>query len=333
MDARFVVDKIIGVKQQELNLKLSELNRVKYEINDLEIKKKDIESAMDLLNKDVSTYEEYIANLVAYQKLYTRLKAIEKTLNELKLLEEALAEEAKDIVRDIKAMEIIKHNRLIEHMKKELYKEEMDASFFYNLKHFYIVLITLFLAFNIKTFGAPALYQNAESQINQAINQDQQNLNMLLDQKLKKLEQQKKELQALIKKQEELQKLEKKKQEEAKKKKQQEEQEIQKYVKVVAAADSDQAGAMLNDVDPEIAAKILVMLPSRKAGSILSAMDPKKAALVTDYIMTHKKELNAMKKEIMNAKNQPQNQPQNQNTQQNTPNQNQPQNSPPPPPG
>ncbi|PMP89521.1 MAG: hypothetical protein C0170_08445 [Hydrogenobaculum sp.] len=323
------MDKIIGVKQQELNLKLSELNRVKYEINDLEIKKKDIENAMDLLNKDVSTYEEYIANLVAYQKLYTRLKAIEKTLNELKLLEEALAEEAKDIVRDIKAMEIIKHNRLIEHMKKELYKEEMDASFFYNLKHFYIVLITLFLAFNIKTFGAPALYQNAENQINQAINQDQQNLNMLLDQKLKKLEQQKKELQALIKKQEELQKLEKKKQEEAKKKKQQEEQEIQKYVKVVAAADSDQAGAMLNDVDPEIAAKILVMLPSRKAGSILSAMDPKKAALVTDYIMTHKKELNAMKKEIMNAKNQPQNQ----NTQQNTPNQNQPQNSPPPPPG
>ncbi|MGC8677794.1 MAG: magnesium transporter MgtE N-terminal domain-containing protein [Hydrogenobaculum sp.] len=140
------------------------------------------------------------------------------------------------------------------------------------------------------------MYQNAESQINQAINQDQQNLNMLLDKKLQKLEQQKKELQVFIKKQEELQKLEKKKQEEAKKKKQQEEQEIQKYVKVVAAADSDQAGAMLNDVEPEIAAKILVMLPSRKAGSILSAMDPKKAALVIDYIMNHKKELNAMKK-------------------------------------
>lgn len=323
------MDKIIGVKKQELNLKLSELNRIKDEINALEIKKKDIESAMDLLNKDVSSYHEYIANLVAYQKLYMRLKAIEKTLNELKLLEEALAEEAKDIVRDIKAMEIIKHNRLIEHTKKELYKEEMNASFFYNLKYFYIVLITLFLAFSMKSFGAPALYQNAKTQLQQNINSDEQNLNLLLDQKLQKLEKEKKELQALLKQQEELQKLQKKKQEEAKKKKQQEEQEIQKYVKVVAAADSDQAGAMLNDVDPEIAAKILVMLPSRKAGNILSAMDPKKAALVTDYIMTHKKELNAMKKEIMNAKNQPQNQP----TPSASPNQNQPQNSPPPPPG
>jgi len=325
------VDKIIDIKKQELNLKLSELNNIKNEINTLEIEKKDIENAMNLLNKDVSTYEEYIANLVAYQKLYTRLKAIEKRLEELRYMEDILSEEAKDIIRDIKALEIIKHNRLIEHTKKELYKEEMDASFFYNLKHFYIVLITLFLAFSMKSLGAPALYQNAENKVNQAINQDQQNLNTLLDQKLQKLEKEKKELQALIKKQEELQKLEKKKQEEAKKKKQQEEREIQKYVKVVAAADSDQAGAMLNDVDPEIAAKILVMLPSRKAGSILSAMDPKKAALVTDYIMTHKKELNAMKQEIM--KNQTQNQTQNQNTQQNTPNQNQPQNSPPPPPG
>ena len=327
------MDKIIDIKKQELNLKLSELNRIKDEINTLETEKKDIEKAMNLLNKDVSSYDEYISNLVAYQKLYIRLKAIEKTLNELRLLEEALAEEAKDIVRDIKAMEIIKHNRQIEHIKKELYQEEMNASFFYNLKHFYIVLIALFLAFSMKSFGAPALYQNARTQVEQNINSDEQNLNLLLDQKLQKLEKEKKELQALIKQQQELQKLQKKKQEEAKKKKQQEEQEIQKYVKVVAAADSDQAGAMLNDVDPEIAAKILVMLPSRKAGDILSAMDPKKAALVTDYIMTHKKELNAMKKEIMKANNQAQNQNASSPSSNQSPNQNQPQNSPPPPPG
>ncbi|GAB6078777.1 hypothetical protein JCM8795_14640 [Hydrogenobaculum acidophilum] len=323
------MDKIIDIKKQELNLKLSELNRIKDEINALESERKDIENAMELLNKDASSYHEYIANLVAYQKLYIRLKTIEKTINEKKILEEALAEEAKDIVRDIKALEIIKHTKLIEHAKKELYKEEMDASFFYNLKHFYIVFITLFLAFSIRSFGAPALYQNAKSQINQAINQDQQNLNTILDQKLQKLEKEKKELQTLLKQQEELQKLQKKKQEEAKKKKAKEEQEIQKYVKVVAAADSDQAGAMLNDVDPEIAAKILVMLPSRKAGNILSAMDPKKAALVTDYIMTHKKELNAMKKEIMNTKNEAQNQ----TVPSSSSNQNQPQQSPPAPPG
>jgi len=172
---------------------------------------------MNLLNKDVSSYDEYISNLVAYQKLYVRLKAIEKTLNESRLLEEALAEEAKDIVRDIKAMEIIKHNRQIEHIKKELYQEEMNASFS-TPKHFYIALIALFLAFSMKSFGAPALYQNAKTQVEQNINSDEQNLNLLLDQKLQKLEKEKKELQALIKQQQELQKLQKKKQEEAKKK-------------------------------------------------------------------------------------------------------------------
>ena len=312
------MDRLINIKNQELNLKLSDLNRVRDEISALEQEKLNIKNTMDIFNKNVSTYEEYIANLVAYQKLFIRLKAIDKKLEELRYVEEVLSEEAKDIIRDIKALEIIRHNQFLERTKKELYKEEVDASFFYNLKHFYIAFITLFLAFSMKSYGAPALYQNAKNQIQQSINQDKQNLNTILDQKLQELEKKQKELQALLKKEQELQKLQKKKEEEAKKKKAKEEQEIQKYVKVVAAADSDQAGAMLNDVDPEIAAKILVMLPSRKAGDILSAMDPKKAALVTEYIMTHKKELNAMKQEIM--KNSTQN-PQNQQTPQNPQNQ------------
>ncbi len=311
------MDRLIDIKKQELNLKLSELNRIRDEINTLENEKKDIEGSMELFNKNINTYEKYISNLVAYQKLHIRLKSVERRLEELRYIEEALSEESKDIIRDIKALEIIKHNRLLEHAKKELYKEEIDASFFYNLKHFYILIVLFFAYFfafdSTNSFGAPALYQNAKSQIQQSMQQDQQNLNTILDQKLQQLEKQKEELQALLKKQEELQKLQKKKEQETKKKKVKEEQEIEKYVKVVAAADSDQAGAMLNDVSPEIAAKILVMLPSRKAGSVLSAMDPQKAALVTDYIMTHKKELKAMKQEII--KNSAQNQPtQNTNT-------------------
>ncbi len=304
VDVRFVVDKLIRIKTQELNLKLFELNEIKYEIELLEKEKSEIENSMNTLNHDISSYEEYISNLVSYQRLNKHLKDVNSKLKELYDIENALSEQTKDIMRDIKALEIIKHNRHIEHVKKELYKEELNASFFYNLKHFYIVLL-LFLVFNMKTFGAPALYNSASNTLEQNINAQKQDLNILIDQKLQNLEQQKKELQALIKQEQKLKKEQEKKKEEEIKKKQEKEQEIQKYIQVIASSDSDQAGAMLNDVDPEIAAKILVMLPSRKAGSVLSAMDPKKAALVTQYIIAHKKELNAMKQEINKTNNQP----------------------------
>ena len=297
------MDDILKIKNQELNIKLSEINQLQLALDNLEQQEQDILLTLENLNKNLTSFEEYLSSLVAYQKLNKELSYIRNKIRELKSQIDNLREEAKIIITDIKSIEIIKHNRYMEHIKKEFYKEELDNAFFYNLKHFYVIIF-LCLAFSIKSFGAPALYNDANQIMNQNINQEAGNLNQMLDKKLQELKKQKQELKQLIKKQEELKKLEAKKQQEEKQKKEQQNKEIEKYIKVVASADSDQAGAMLDDVDPEIAAKILTMLPSRKAGNILSAMKPSKAALVTQYIMAHKKELNQMKQQIMKENSQ-----------------------------
>lgn len=73
-----------------------------------------------------------------------------------------------------------------------------------------------------------------------------------------------------------------------------EEREVQKLIKIVSKTPSDEAGAIMNELKPRIAAEILIRLKERQAGQILAAMDPAKAAKVTEIIMSWRR--NAQKR-------------------------------------
>lgn len=90
-----------------------------------------------------------------------------------------------------------------------------------------------------------------------------------LEEKLKKLEMERKRLEELKKPEPKVE----------------ERQEVKKLVEIFNKASPDEAGAIMNNLDPQLAAEILLGLKERQASAILEAMDPQKAAEVARIIM------------------------------------------------
>lgn len=284
------MERVKKIKEVNLEEKRALLLRINDLLDDYEKQKEDIFREIESLR--FSNLEEYLSVSLLTDALTKKIKEIDENIKKLLIKKQELSDELLDIMRDIKSIEIVESLRKKEKLRKESFLEELNAAFFFLAKNFYILFFILLfhsIAFSQpKAQDRPALYNNLEKSEESSINKAKESISSKLDQKIKELEKEKQELQKLLKEKEKIAKEieEEKKQKQEKKKK--EKELFEKYVQVVSKADSDQAGQILNEVDPKIAAKILTSLPPMQAGDILSAMDPKKAALVTEYIMGQK---------------------------------------------
>ncbi len=64
--------------------------------------------------------------------------------------------------------------------------------------------------------------------------------------------------------------------------------EVKKLVDIFNKASPDEAGAVMNNLEPSLAAEILLNLKERQAAAILEAMDPQKAAEVSRIVLERK---------------------------------------------
>ncbi len=138
------------------------------------------------------------------------------------------------------------------------------------------VVLILWLALGLCGFA------NSQSALQKKIKKDKEDkareevrsILVDLETKLKRLEEERKRL-------EELRRVEVPKEERRK--------EVQKLVEIFNKASPDEAGAIMNNLDPNLAAEILLNLKERQAAAILEAMDPQKAAEVSAIIMKRKR--------------------------------------------
>lgn len=127
------------------------------------------------------------------------------------------------------------------------------------------VLLLLGLA-----FSQSAIQKKIKQEQSKRAESELQSITKDLEEKLKRLEEERKKI-------EELKKVEPPK-EEVK-------PEVKRLVDIFNKASGDEAGAIMNNMDPELAAEVLLNLKERQAAAILEAMDPKKAAEVSSIIM------------------------------------------------
>lgn len=65
--------------------------------------------------------------------------------------------------------------------------------------------------------------------------------------------------------------------------------EVKKLVDIFNKTSPDEAGAIMNNLEPALAAEILLNLKERQAAAILEAMDPQRAAEVSRIILERKR--------------------------------------------
>ena len=140
----------------------------------------------------------------------------------------------------------------------------------------FAVALTLCTSFAV--FAESAVQKKLKEDYNAKVISRLEEVERVIDEKLKRLIEERKKLEALRKRPVS----------------EEEEKEIKKFVKIVSKTPTDEAGAILNNVKPRLVAEILIRLKERQAGQILASMDPQKAAQVTEIIMSWR--ANAKKK-------------------------------------
>lgn len=139
------------------------------------------------------------------------------------------------------------------------------------LKGFFIIAFLLSSSFS---FSQSALQKKIKEDREKRAKDEVSSMVKDLEEKLRRLEEERKKI-------EELKKIEPKKEEEM--------AEVKKLVEIFNKASPDEAGAIMNNLDSNLAAEILINLKERQAAAILEAMDPKKAAEVSALILERKK--------------------------------------------
>jgi flagellar motility protein MotE (MotC chaperone) len=134
-----------------------------------------------------------------------------------------------------------------------------------------LFIIALLLSFS---FPQSALQRRIKEDKERKAKDEISTMTKDLEEKLKRLEEERKKL-------EELKRVEPKKEEQL--------PEVKKLVDIFNKASPDEAGAIMNNLDSNLAAEVLINLKERQAAAILEAMDPKKAAEVSAIILERKK--------------------------------------------
>ncbi|MDQ7081748.1 MAG: hypothetical protein Q9N34_01195 [Aquificota bacterium] len=252
-------------------------------------KLKEIEEEIRRLLEEKERYEEElrrcqekitassdVLRLIFKQKAFvSRIEEIDKKVKELEKLKEEESEHLKEIKREEKAVNILKDKIAYEEYAQNLRREFLQIGFIHLIRRG----LKLLLLFSIFAYGQSALQEKLKEVEKEKRDERLREVERVIDEKLKRLIEERKKLEALRKRP----------------LTEEEEKEVQKLIKIVGKTPADEAGAILNEVEPRIAAEILIRLKDRQAGQILASMDPVKAAKVTEIIMSWRRK-NAQKR-------------------------------------
>lgn len=136
---------------------------------------------------------------------------------------------------------------------------------------FKVFLLTL--CFLSISFSQSALQKKIKEDQEKRAKEEINAISKDLEEKLRRLEEERKRL-------EELKRIEPKREEQR--------PEVKRLIEIFNKTSPDEAGAIMNNLDPNLAAEVLISLKERQAAAILEAMDPQKAAEVSRIILERK---------------------------------------------
>ncbi|WP_448587556.1 magnesium transporter MgtE N-terminal domain-containing protein [Thermocrinis sp.] len=259
---------VLKVKDWEKKRRARELEDIEKQIRLIEEEMGNLEKKMDELNQSIKV-EFSFEKLVKFRTLLAKERELKNLRDTLIKERESKKEELKSIYKDIKAVEVVKGRLESEFMRKENAVEMLRSNFFYLIKKF------LVLSLLIPALALPqgAIQKKIKEKKETKAESELKMVTKELEEKLKRLEEERKRL-------EKLKQVEPKKEEVP--------PDFQKLIAIFNRADTDEAGAIMNNMDPNLAAEILLKLKDSQAAAIISAMDPQKAAEVSQ-IMARKR--------------------------------------------
>ncbi len=263
------IKRILRIKEVEGKEKAREIKEIEKEIERLISEKEECERELKYLENLMLSSSD-VFRLVSRQKAFiNRISEIERKIKELEREKERKIEELRDIKREEKALNIIKESKDYEEYSRNVKIESLNSGFFFLIKK----LKVLILIVPLLTFSQSAVQEKLKEEMKKTEEERLKEIERVIDEKLKKLIEERKRLEALRRKP----------------LTEEEEKEVKKLIEIVSKTPADEAGAILNNVKPHIAAEILLRLKERKAGQILAAMDPEKAAIITEIIMERRR--------------------------------------------
>jgi len=266
--------RILRIKEIEEKEKAKRLREIEERIRSLQEEKRRYEGELELFQRSITESRDAL-RLIFRQKAFVRkIEEIERKVRELERLRDEEAESLRDIKREEKAVRILRDKIAYEDYARTLRKEFLQLGFVHLIKKGFKILFLLSLVAYAESAVQGKLREMEEAKREERLRE----VEKVIERKLAELIEERKRLEALRKRP----------------LTEEEEKEVQKLIKIVSKTPSDEAGAILNEVKPRIAAEILIRLKERQAGQILAAMDPVKAARVTEIIMSWRR--NAQKR-------------------------------------
>ncbi len=266
--------RILRIKEIEEKEKAKKLKEIDERIRSLLEEKRRYEAELELFQKTITESGDALRLIFRQRAFVSRIEEIERKVKELEKLRDEEAESLRDIKREEKAVRILRDRIAYEDYARSLRKEFLQLGFVHLIKRGFKLLLILSLAVYAESAVQEKLREMERAKREERLRE----VEKVIEEKLRALVEERKRLEALRKRP----------------LTEEEEKEVQKLIKIVSKTPSDEAGAILNEVKPRIAAEILIRLKERQAGQILAAMDPVKAARITEIIMSWRR--NAQKR-------------------------------------
>ncbi len=261
--------KILRVKKIEERERARRLKEIEEEIERLLREKRRYEEELEACKRTITESRNALGLIFKQRAFVSRIQEIEEKIRELERLREEEAESLKDLKREEKAVKILKDKLSYEDYARSLKRDFLQLGFIHLIKKGLKIILLL----SLTVYAESAVQKKLSEEEAKKEGERLKEVERVIDEKLRKLIEERKKLEALRRRP----------------LTEEEEKEVRKLIKIVSKTPSDEAGAILNEVKPRIAAEILIRLKERQAGQILAAMDPKKAAKVTEIIMSWRK--------------------------------------------
>ncbi len=261
--------RILRIKKIEEKERARRIKEIEEKIRSLQLDKKRYEEELKDCQEKITSAGDALRLIFKQKAFVSRINEIEKKVRDLESKKEKESEDLKEVKREEKAVSILKEKVSYEEYAKALKREFLQLGLLHLLKNG----LKLLLLIATLSFSQSAVQEKLKEMELEKKEERLKEVERVIEEKLRKLIEERKKLEALKKRP----------------LTEEEEKEVKKLIRIVSKTPSDEAGAILNEVSPRIAAEILIRLKDRQAGQILASMDPKKAAKVTEIIMSWRK--------------------------------------------
>ncbi len=265
------IEKIIHIKKLLENESAKIIKEIDLEIAKLKKEKEKLKREIDYLNKHIVDAKDPIPYILKEKAIVSGINEIEKRIRELEIEKEKKIKETIELHKEVEGLKIIENNQKYEKLAAEIKKELINNGYMDLIKKFLLSIIVIVSI----SHGGDIVEQKIKEESKREVVEKLQLLEKALEKKLKEIRAERERIEKL---KEEMLAMKNKKLPE----------EVQKLIKILNKTSTDEAGQIMNNLDPYTAAEVLIRLKERQAAEILAAMDPKHAAKVSKIIMSKK---------------------------------------------